>query len=162
MAALHFALYMEELVLHYELDLDEQEDVPDRGEAEHVEGHDEDAEEEEGEEGEEEDVEEEIPQFIRPLRPDEHFNLDAYNDDWLKKQFRFYRQDIEAIFIALQMPDMLRTQAGDRVTGVEALNLQLVKRLFIMAERSITHSIIKELLEQMASYFISVQLLMGQ
>lgn len=124
MAALQFALYMEELVLRDELDLYEQEDVPDRGEAGHVQEPDRDAEEEEGEV---EEVEEEIPQFIRPLRPDERFNLDAYNDDWLKKQLRFYRQDIEAIFIALQMPDVLRTQAGDHVTGVEALGILLYR-----------------------------------
>ncbi|KAI8602593.1 hypothetical protein EDD21DRAFT_303506, partial [Dissophora ornata] len=41
--------------------------------------------------------------------------------------FFFFRQDIETIFVALQMPDVLRTQEGDRAMGVEALGIVLYR-----------------------------------
>jgi hypothetical protein len=105
-AALQFAVFIQELIHRDQIDLDDEEEV------------------------DEEDGDIENPIIHRPLLPDQRFDINTYNDDELKLDFRFHRQALFRIVVALRMPDILRTRDGDVVTSLEALCILLYRLSF--------------------------------
>jgi len=59
--------------------------------------------------------------------PGERFNLLLVDENEVREQMRFYRDDIIDIVIALRLPDVIVTQSGDKIWSVEALCLVLYR-----------------------------------
>ncbi|KAF9404166.1 hypothetical protein BGZ76_007086, partial [Entomortierella beljakovae] len=123
-----FALYMEELILRDEVELDDdgneeiEEEHADRV-AENEDENEFEVEEVEEEDEEEDDLRDEIPQEIigRNYYPHLRFNPQMYSDDELKTQFRFYRNHLTSIVVELQMPEVIITRKRDKAVSIEAL-----------------------------------------